>query len=739
MPWLFAFFLTSGFCSLVYQVVWLRLAMADFGVNTLLVSIVLSVFMGGLALGSWGAGSVAHRLAGRPASVFLRLYGGMEFLIGVSGLLVVPALGLGRRLLAAGGTAPWGSGYYYLASGAWITLALLPFCACMGATFPLAMAGVRAAFPDESPRSFSFLYLANVLGAMAGTLGSAFVLIETLGFRGTLGVAVLLNFLIAISALTLSRSPVWIQMAAVPNSDVQEEREGPRGGSILLALLFTSGLASLAMEVVWVRQFVSFQGPLVYAFATIVALYLAATATGSRVYRAWVRRRGSGPDAPSWAPLAALSGVFGLLPLLAADPRLPLPPGLRFGTVRVALGIVPFCGVLGFMTPMLLDRYSGGDPRRAGRAYALNAVGCIVGPVLAAFGFLPAVGETSTLVLLSLSFFAFGLACWRRAPAPNVARRTVAVPRAVLGLSLGISALLVLQTKDYEALYPGSEVRRDHTATVIATGQGMDKELLVNGVGMTVLTPITKLMVHLPMAFLDPPPERGLVLCFGMGTSFRSMLAWDVPTTAVELVPSVPGLFGFFQPGHEGLLRSPLARVVIDDARRFLERSRETYSVVVIDPPPPVEAAGSSLLYSREFYASARRRLGPGGILQQWLPKGEATVVTAVTRALTESFPYVRAFTSVEGWGIHFLASDHPIPARSAAELAARVPAGAVRDLVEWGPHNTARDQFQAVIGNEIPLPALLQADPAAPAIGDNRPVNEYYFLRRHGLWSEGR
>jgi spermidine synthase len=157
MPWLFAFFLTSGFCSLVYQVVWLRLAMADFGVNTLLVSIVLSVFMGGLALGSWGAGGLAHRLAGRTASAFLRLYGGTEFLIGVSGLLVVPALGLGRRLLAAGGTAPWGSGYYYLASGAWITLALLPFCACMGATFPLAMAGVRAAFPCESPRSLSVL------------------------------------------------------------------------------------------------------------------------------------------------------------------------------------------------------------------------------------------------------------------------------------------------------------------------------------------------------------------------------------------------------------------------------------------------------------------------------------------------------------------------------------------------------------------------------------------------------
>ena len=29
--------------------------------------------------------------------------------------------------------------------------------------------------------------------------------------------------------------------------------------------------------------------------------------------------------------------------------------------------------------------------------------------------------------------------------------------------------------------------------------------------------------------------------------------------------------------------------------------------MVIIDPPPPAEAAGSSLLYSREFYAAIRR------------------------------------------------------------------------------------------------------------------------------------
>jgi predicted membrane-bound spermidine synthase len=46
-------------------------------------------------------------------------------------------------------------------------------------------------------------------------------------------------------------------------------------------------------------------------------------------------------------------------------------------------------------------------------------------------------------------------------------------------------------------------------------------------------------------------------------------------------------------------------------------RTNKMFDVIVIDPPPPVEVAGSSLLYSTEFYAVAKRRLRPDGILMQ--------------------------------------------------------------------------------------------------------------------------
>ena len=154
--------------------------MAAFGVTTPMVSIVLSIFMAGLALGSW-AGPSVRSLENRPAGFFISLYGAIELAIGVSGLAVAPLLRAGRTLLSAQG-ASWGSGDYYLASAAWVGLVMLPFCTCMGTTFPLAMAGIRAAFRAKSATSFSYLYLANVLGAMAGAVGSAFFFIELLGF-----------------------------------------------------------------------------------------------------------------------------------------------------------------------------------------------------------------------------------------------------------------------------------------------------------------------------------------------------------------------------------------------------------------------------------------------------------------------------------------------------------------------------------------------------------------------------
>jgi len=717
-PWFFLFFAASGFASLVYEVVWLRISMAQFGVTSALTAIVLSVFMAGLALGSFLSGRFARRFHwDREPAAALRTYGVLELSIGLSAFVVPAVLRGGHALLAASaGQVSWRSPAYHLASAFWVALALLPFCTLMGATFPTAMAALRAGAHGE--RSFSYLYVANVLGALAGTLLSAFVLIELLGFRGTGRAAALLNLVVGLAALALSFRAGPVREDLVDDAPLLPAL-GKGGGA--LWFLFATGLMTLAMEVVWIRQFTPYLGTVVYAFASVLALYLGGTFAGSRVYRSWIERRKGQVPAGALAVAWTLVGLTALLPLVAADPRLPLGPGFSRGLLRVALGILPFCGTVGFLTPLLVDRVSGGDPRRAGDAYAVNVLGCIVGPLLAGFVLLPTLSETWALLLLGVP------------PAAAGALRTGSRPAASRTLAAGVvaaSALALVFTRSFESRFPHRIVRRDETATVVATGTGWNRLLLVNGFSMTILTPVSKVMAHLPLAF-HPRPQDGLVLCFGMGTTFRSMRRWDIPTTVVELVPSVPTLAGYYHADAQALQHAPGAHVVIDDARRYMERTARQYDVITIDPPPPVEAAGSSLLYSQEFYRLVQRRLRPGGILQQWLPGGEAELAASFGRTLLAVFPHVRVFGGVEGWGLHFLASDTPIPALPADALARRLPPPAAADLVEWGPEATPQAQLARLLGNEIPLGTLLQLGPDVPILTDDRPYNEYFLLRR--------
>lgn len=720
MSAIFVFFLISGFCSILYEIVWLRLGMAQFGVTTPLTSIVISSFMAGLGIGSWAAGRVLRRSHLSPASA-LRLYGLSELLIGAAAVVVPREMVWGRLLLERTG---WSSSTaYYAASGIWIALTLVPWCACMGATIPLAMQamkGLRSGTAGSSSQAaFSYLYLANVLGALAGTVG-ALAMVELYGFHGTLARGAGLNFLLATLAVTLS---FFLSSPSTEKARDNRQLSTSITASWPLVLLFGTGLTSMGMEVVWIRALTPYVNTMVYSFACILAIYLGATYIGSTYYRGWLRRKGNQDiRVASW--LWPLLGLLGVLSLWSCDPMVSISV-----VSRVFVGIAPFSALLGFVTPMLVDLWAGNDPDRAGRAYAVNVAGGIVGPLVAGFVLLPFFGERWSVLLFSMPWLIAAIL-----PAQfleGTANRNAIWHRMAAFIALAVSAALAFTTHGFADYFAQRVVLRDYTATVIATHDaGARKRLLVNGIGITTLTPITKLMAHLPLAFLGRPPKNALVICFGMGTTYRSLLSWGIPTTAVELVPSIPKLFWFYHPDGPALLNSPLSHVVIDDGRRYLERTDDKFDVIAIDPPPPVEAAGSSLLYSKEFYATARARLQPDGILQQWLPGGDPMVAAAVTKSLMESFPYVRTFRSIEGWGTHFLASNRPLPLRDANQLLRQMPPFAVKDMMEWGPESTPQEELGAMLKNEISPSSLIAQDPTAPALTDDRPVNEYYALR---------
>src|ERR1051326_8752063 len=136
----------------------------------------------------------------------------------------------------------------------------------------------------------------------------------------------------------------------------------------------------------------------------------------SLFYRRQLRTRSQ----RSTAELVALLCVSAFLPILINDPRFVRANWQWYAdplsVVIILISICPFCGILGYLTPSLVDDYASGSPERAGKAYALNVFGCILGPLFASYILLPNVSNRYGLILLSLPLLLIFIRFWKSLP-----------------------------------------------------------------------------------------------------------------------------------------------------------------------------------------------------------------------------------------------------------------------------------------------------------------------------------
>ena len=721
-------FFASGFCSLLYQIIWTRLAFAAFGIITPVLSVVVSVFMLGLGIGSIWGGRWAAAAARRGVSPLI-FWAGAEALTAIGAVLVPALFKAGQDFLLRLHSAA--SAPYLLISALVMTAAMLPWCIAMGTTVPVVMAQLHRRATDQS---FSLLYVANLTGALVGTLATAIALIEIFGLDGTYRIAAVINLLIAVLAAMLGYR--WAQTApdnpsrdgaprdygtAMPIEPLQRSGTVPRRVKVIL---FLTGLCCLGLEICWTRDFTIDLQTTIYAFAEILATYLVGTAIGTQLYRVATRRGQN-------IPLNRLLGLVfpaALLPVLLGDPRLGLSIGLPL------ISLLPFSMVLGAITPCLIDRHAKGDPVLAGSLYALNIAGGIIGPLIAAYILLPSLSLRWAMIVLALPLAALALLeTDQEAKSVRADRLALAVGAMTL-----LIAVVVSRAYDDPAFYPKPvQVRRDVVASVVASGRGRDAMLTVNAIPITSKTIETQIMADLPMA-IQGHAQHVLDICFGMGTTFRTLTFWGGHVTAVDLSAAVTRSFGFFYPDAARILANPDHRIVVDDGRRFLTRTHQRFDVITIDPPPPIAAAGSSLLYSVQFYAIAKRRMTPNAILQQWVPATSGPTVQSIALALHRSFPYVQAYRGYHRrFGIHFIASMRPISKLTPTDFVARLPARAAQSMLHWRKQGTTINQIATrIIDSRISFRALLPKQGAdIPALSDQRPFNEYFLLRRVGLY----
>src|SRR5256885_1906953 len=192
---LFAIFAASGFAGLIYESIWTHYLKLFLGHAAYAQTLVLAIFMGGMALGSW----ISSRKSPRWRNLFAA-YAITEAVVGVLGLvfheIFTSATGLAYDVLLPrlAGSAAAVSALKWGLSAALI----LPQSVLLGMTFPLMTAGVLRAFPDRPGRSLAMLYFTNSLGAAAGVVVRCFVLVSVrvLGYlQVAMGIAALLTLL----------------------------------------------------------------------------------------------------------------------------------------------------------------------------------------------------------------------------------------------------------------------------------------------------------------------------------------------------------------------------------------------------------------------------------------------------------------------------------------------------------------------------------------------------------------
>jgi predicted membrane-bound spermidine synthase len=274
----------------------------------------------------------------------------------------------------------------------------------------------------------------------------------------------------------------------------------------------------------------------------------------------------------------------------------------------------------------------------------------------------------------------------------------------------------------------------DDVAAVVAGRADGDKQIWVAGTSMTALTVDTEFMPLLPLA-MRPSATRGLVIAFGMGTAFRTSLLAGVRTDAVELVPSVPQMFRWFYPDAAAVAANPLGSIIIADGRNHVELSASTYDFIVVDPPPPLESSGVSVISSLEFYRASKSRLAPGGVMVQWVPFGQTqSEFLAHVRTFLRVFPNVGVVAGAGGNGFYMLGSDSTVELTAPAIEAVLARPGLLdevnaapdsgdRTAQAWGARLAgltwaAGEQLRAAVGD-------------GPLVTDDRPLPEYYILRR--------
>ena len=181
-------FIFSGMAALIYQITWIRPLQFIFGSTVYTISIIFSVFMAGLALGSWIISKHVDEIKNLP-----KTYALFEIGIGLYGVLLLSIFNLLPKIYNSLYSLHTNFYLFEIIQFLIVFLVLLIPTTLMGATFPII---VKYYTEHKIGKAIGEAYAANNVGAIIGSFAAGFILIPLIGIKGSIIFAGAINLVI---------------------------------------------------------------------------------------------------------------------------------------------------------------------------------------------------------------------------------------------------------------------------------------------------------------------------------------------------------------------------------------------------------------------------------------------------------------------------------------------------------------------------------------------------------------
>lgn len=424
-------------------------------------------------------------------------------------------------------------------------------------------------------------------------------------------------------------------------------------------IVFINGALVMILEMTGSRILAPHLGASLVVWTSLIGVVLAFMALG-----AWLGGRAA-DRCPSAKRLGLILLGAGVTTAAAAlvHPQVGalvvvLFPGLHAAAVVAAallLGVP--AALFGMVTPFVIRlrlKSVGTSGRTVGRLYALSTAGSIVGTFLGGFVLIAWLGSTQILfgisaVMTALAVFAAGR--------PTLGEHVLFVClicAAVFSGSYGVGRLADGKPTLVETPYNALVIREGRTAEgrlmrVLATDPGKSQAAVYPDKPDELAFPYTRLFAE--GAALPPRLSRVLMLGGGGYSMARWLLRPDGPLggqARLDVVELDPGMTRVAQT-YFGVPDDRRLRIFHEDARRFLNRTEETYDLIYVD------VFGSE--YSVPFHVGTveaarelRRCSVPGGVVMvnviSALEGEKGRLFQAVFHSLQTAFPRVESFAA---------------------------------------------------------------------------------------------